>query len=307
MNFKQLEYFVCVAETLNFTKAAKRCFISQTAMTQQIKALEEKIGVPLFIRDKHHVEMTAAGKVFLNEAKDILIHSEEAIKLAKTAAEGVYGEITIGFIRGYEQSLFSETLRSFHEAYPNISIQLIRENMSALYGLLENGTCDVAFNLSQYLQTYPDLNHRYLKSFPLMAILYPGHPLAGRKTLTYRQLAKEAFIVMQPKGRPNDETEEVILCYERGGFVPNIISREKEVQTLLLMVSASLGVAVLPEYAVRYYRNTKNLIVIPLVKDKKESPLIEEKLDFEVSWRKENPNPAIEKLLKWIEARKIEE
>ncbi|MDO4311966.1 MAG: LysR family transcriptional regulator [Eubacteriales bacterium] len=305
MSFRQLEYFVAVAETLNFTKAAKKCFISQTAMTLQIKALEEKIGTPLFLRDKHHVELTAAGRVYLNEAKDILIRSEEAIKLAKTAAEGVYGEITIGFMRGYEQSLFSETLRRFHETYPNISIRLIRDNMSALYGLLENGTCDVAFNLSPYLQTYPELNHYYLKSFPTKAILYPGHPLAGRKVLVYRDLAKEPFIIMQPEGRPNDETEEVMLCYNRGGFVPNIVCREKEVQTLLLMVSSALGISILPEYAVRYYHNAKNLVIIPLVKDLKTKE--EELLDFEISWKKDNPNPAIEKLVNWIKTRKIEE
>ena len=70
MNLKQMEYFVAAAEQLNFTRAAKKCFISQTAMTLQIQSLEEKIGVPLFVRDKHHVELTAAGKVYLNEARD---------------------------------------------------------------------------------------------------------------------------------------------------------------------------------------------------------------------------------------------
>ena len=88
MNLKQMEYFVAAAEQLNFTRAAKKCFISQTAMTLQIQSLEEKIGVPLFVRDKHHVELTAAGKVYLNEARAILVRAEEAAKLARTAAEG---------------------------------------------------------------------------------------------------------------------------------------------------------------------------------------------------------------------------
>ena len=65
MNLKQMEYFVAAAEQLNFTRAAKKCFISQTAMTLQIRSLEEKIGVPLFVRDKHHVELTAAGGLLL--------------------------------------------------------------------------------------------------------------------------------------------------------------------------------------------------------------------------------------------------
>ena len=223
--------------------------------------------------------------------------AEEAAKLARTAAEGVAGELTIGFIRGYEQSRFSETLRSFHEAYPNISIHLLRENMSALYELLDNGTCDLAFNLSLYTQNYEDLKHRFLKRFPMMAVLYPGHTLAGESHLMYRDLAREDFIIMQPQGRSNDEAEEVLICYNKGGFIPNIVAREREVQTVLLEVSAGFGVAILPEYAVRHYRNARNLVVVPLLRTDG-SP---EELDFEIAWRQSNPNPAIEKLLQWVE------
>ena len=223
--------------------------------------------------------------------------AEEAAKLARTAAEGVAGELTIGFIRGYEQSRFSETLRSFHEAYPNISIHLLRENMSALYELLDNGTCDLAFNLSLYTQNYEDLKHRFLKRFPMMAVLYPGHSLAGESHLMYRDLAREDFIIMQPQGRSNDEAEEVLICYNKGGFIPNIVAREREVQTVLLEVSAGFGVAILPEYAVRHYRNARNLVVVPLLRADG-SP---EELDFEIAWRQSNPNPAIEKLLQWVE------
>ena len=140
MNLKQLEYFIAVAELLSFTKAAKKCYISQTAITLQIQSLEKRLGVSLFIRDKHHVELTAAGKVYLNEARAILIRAEEAAKLARTASEGVTGELSVGFIRGYEQSRFSETLRTFREAYPNISLHLIRDNMSALYHHLEDNS-----------------------------------------------------------------------------------------------------------------------------------------------------------------------
>ena len=294
MNLKQMEYFVAAAEQLNFTRAAKKCFISQTAMTLQIQSLEEKTGQPGIIPFN---ELTAAGKVYLNEARAVLVRAEEAAKLARTAAEGVAGELTIGFIRGYEQSRFSETLRSFHEAYPNISIHLLRENMSALYELLDNGTCDLAFNLSLYTQNYEDLKHRFLKRFPMMAVLYPGHTLAGESHLMYRDLAREDFIIMQPQGRSNDEAEEVLICYNKGGFIPNIVAREREVQTVLLEVSAGFGVAILPEYAVRHYRNARNLVVVPLLRADG-SP---EELDFEIAWRQSNPNPAIEKLLQWVE------
>ena len=297
MNLKQLEYFVAVAELLNFTKAAKKCFISQTAMTQQIRSLEEKVGVTLFLRDKHHVELTAAGKVYLNEAKAILLRAEEASKLARSAAEGVSGELTVGFIRGYEQSRFSETLRTFHEVYPNIQLHLIRENMNALYELLEENACDIAFNLSLNTRSYEDLQHHFLKRYPMMAILYPGHSMSGQNHLQYKELAKENFIIMQPQGRSNDEAEEVLICYNRGGFIPNIVSREREVQTVLLEVSAGFGVAILPEYAVRHYWNARNLVIVPLLRDDG-SP---EQLDFEACWRRENTNPAIGNLIQWMQ------
>ncbi len=297
MNLKQLEYFVSVAENLNFTKAAKKCFISQTAMTLQIKALEENLGVSLFIRDKHHVEMTPAGKVYLNEVKEILNRSEEAVKLARSAAEGFFGSISIGFIRGYEQSPFSETIRRFHESYPNVSITMLRDNMSALYTALEDGVCDIAFNLSPYVQSYPNLRHRFLRTYPIMAVLYPGHPLAERKYLHYRDLKEEDFIIMQPKGRADEEAEEVVICFNRGGFVPRIRYREREVQTLLFMVSAGMGISILPEYTVRFFVDAKNLSVVPLLKENGE----EETLNFEASWRGDNHNPAIEKLLQWVD------
>jgi len=91
MNLNQLEYFISAAETLNFSKAAAKCFISQTAMTQQIKALEKTIGVPLFVRDKHHVELTTPGRVYLGEARAIIERSNQALRLARLASEGLTG------------------------------------------------------------------------------------------------------------------------------------------------------------------------------------------------------------------------
>ena len=88
MNTQQLYYFVTAAETLNFSKAAEKCYISQTAMSLQIKSLEQLVGVPLFNRDQHHVELTAAGKIYLEEAREILRRSDEAVYLARSAAEG---------------------------------------------------------------------------------------------------------------------------------------------------------------------------------------------------------------------------
>ena len=104
MNTKQLEYFISVAESLSFTKTAEKFYISQTAVTQQIKALEEQIQVILFTRSKRHVELTPAGKVFLSEARTIVKNINDAIIKTQQFANGFFGTLNIGVLIGYEKN-----------------------------------------------------------------------------------------------------------------------------------------------------------------------------------------------------------
>lgn len=298
MSMNQLEYFVNAAETLNFTKAARKCFISQTAMTQQIRALEEKIGVPLFIRDKHHVELTPAGKVYLNEAKAILERNAEAIRLAKLASTGVQGNLNIGFIRGCGTNNLSQILKKFHHSYPNITFSLYRDNSSILYQKLEKGECDLIFTVSPRHNDYTDMHHSYIKSFPLMAVLSADHPFAKKEFLTYPDLKDENFIMMQPSGRSKDEMEESLLVYERGGFFPNIVALESDPETLLLMISIGMGISILPEYITHIHQKREDLRILPVLKADGNA----ETLDFEISWPKENPNPAVDQMLEILKS-----
>lgn len=293
MNLNQLEYFVSVAEKLNFTKAAEQCFISQTAMTQQIHALERTVGVPLLVRDKHHVELTAAGKVYLNEARAILARSNEALRLARMASTGIEGSLTIGFIRGYGQSDFPSVLRKFHVTYPNISITLVSGNMSELNQMLEKGKCDMIFTVQNILHETEAIYSQYVQSFPLMVALYPGHPLAERETLTYADLREEDFIMMQPVGRPKDEMEESMLVYEKGGFFPKIVALEGLPETLFLMISVGMGISILPEYVTHLHQKRSDLKIIPLVKSNEEM----ETINIEAHWPKINANPAVTQML----------
>ena len=295
MNLNQLEYFVCAAEKLNFTRAAAQCFISQTAMTQQIRALEETVGVPLFIRDKHHVELTPAGAVYLKEARRILAHSDEAMLLARLAAEGDEGDLTVGYITGFGQSDCPEILDRFHKAYPNIQIKLLRNTMGGLIASLEKGECDLAFTLTpgQFHNPVQGMVHRYLMSYPLMAVLPKGHSLEARDMITYPDLEKEKFIIMQPSSRSRDKMEELMLIYDRGGFMPDIEAFCEEPETILLMVSVGLGICLMPEYIVRHHRENQNLVILPVVRQDGRA----ETLDFEMVWRENCYNPAVRKML----------
>ena len=168
MNTQQLDYFIAVAREKNFTKAAKQCFISQTAISLQIKALEKNLGVQLLERDKHHVELTPAGKIYLKEAEEIINKLSEARRLANIASSGIARTLTVGFIRGYEQSNISTVLRNFHENNPNIAIHFLRSNMSTLYEQLENQECDIAYSLLPYYGKTPeDMNTFFLEKMPL--------------------------------------------------------------------------------------------------------------------------------------------
>ncbi|MCQ2515782.1 MAG: LysR family transcriptional regulator [Saccharofermentans sp.] len=297
MNLNQLEYFVAAAENLNFTKAANQCFISQTAMTQQIKALEKSIGVPLFIRDKHHVELTTAGKVYLREVRAILERSDEAIRMARIATAGTEGSINVGFISGFGASDCPDILRNFHNAYPNIQMDIYRDTLSGLVEALKKGECDVAFTLELSKDQARNVEHKYIRSYPLMAVLDAGHHLSNKTTLNYSDLINEKFILMQPSARAKDEMEESILLYERGGFVPDVVAFEREPETILLMISLGMGIALMPEYIVRHHHKNPDLKILPIEKDDGTA----ETLSFEIAWSKNNSNPAVDRLLAWLE------
>jgi len=293
MNLNQLEYFVSVADNLNFTKAANQCFISQTAMTQQIRSLEKTVGVPLFIRDKHHVELTTAGKTYLREARAILERSDEAIRLARSASTGLEGELKVGFLSGYGQSDCSDIMRNFCATYPGVKLSLYRDTLSGLTDSLNKGECDVAFMLSSGKKYQDRINYSYIRSYPLMAVLYQGHPLSGRENLTYSDLADEKFIIMQPAARARADMEEILLMYERGGFIPNIIALEKEPETILLMISIGMGISLMPEYIIRIHQKNPDLKIVPMVKPDGSA----ETLDVEIAWSKESGNPVVEKFV----------
>ena len=169
--------------------------------------------------------------------------------------------------------------------------------MSTLYEQLENQECDIAYSLLPYYGKTPeDMNTFFLEKMPLYLTIYPGHPLENRQSCEYRDLSGEEFIIMQPEGRPQEETEEVLLCHDRGGFIPNIIRWEREIQTILMSVSIGLGVATVPQYAVQYYKDAPNLRFVPLVK----SDGTPETLDFGICWKKEVENPLVTTYLDWI-------
>ncbi|WP_123053905.1 LysR family transcriptional regulator [Clostridium sp. JN-1] len=266
MNTKQLEYFVSLTETLNFTKTAQKFYISQTAVTKQIKRLEQMLDTKLFIRNNHHVELTPAGSVFLTQAKIILFKIEEAAERVHLTTIGFVGVLRIGFVMGYEKTSFSDLLFQFHNKYPNISIIFVRGNEKELYDKVSNLELDIVFNTWNEKEMTSLLDKYLIKAYSLNVIVHPTHPLASRKSVRFEEL-----------------TNETIFRY----------SEIQDIESILLMVSANMGIAILPSYCVRYLNQSQHLMIISLEDGN-------EYVNIMAIWNRENYNPALPKLTQII-------
>ncbi|MCQ2558520.1 MAG: LysR family transcriptional regulator [Oscillospiraceae bacterium] len=289
MHLRQLEYFVACAELLNFTRAAERCFITQTAMTQQIRSLENTLGVSLFYRNKHRVELTRSGALFYSEAKEILRRSEAAIRLAQTAEDFTEGHLAVGFIKGYGHSDLAKALRLMYETHPGVRIELVRENEAGLLQMLQRQELDLIFSVTPYASDLTNVERLLLREYPLVVVMAAGHPMAEKPYLTYQDLKEERFLLMEPHARASAETEEARIILERGGYLPNVVQMEGEPETLLLQAAYGAGISILPEYVIHHTYTREDLRIVPLVKGDHTA----ETLDFEALWRTDGDNPAL--------------
>lgn len=266
MHLNQLRYFASVARYRSFTQAAEYHFLTQTAITQQIKALEDSLGFPLVNRKKRPIELTPAGAVFYQETKAILARMDEAVAKAQEASKGAEGVIRIGYEKGYERSRLSDHLREFHRAYPNILFTCIREDTDRLAGKLLSDELDVIFSWdSTNLRSNPSICSQLDLRSRLSAALYGGHPLSHRKSLRRAELREETILYMSPSGA-GDSFGDVhfIQLYEKAGYQPRILLKSNDTESLLIMVAAEEGITILPSHIVDKLTNADNLVFIPL-------------------------------------------
>lgn len=292
MHLNQLRYFASVARYRSFTQAAQCHFLTQTAITQQIQALEDSLGFPLINRKKRPIELTAAGAVFYQETKAILARVDEAVAKAQEASKGTEGVIRIGYEKGYERSRLSDHLREFHRAYPNILFTCIREDTDQLAGKLLSDELDVIFSWdSTNLRANPGISSRLDLRSRLSAALYGGHPLAHRKSLGRSELREETILYMSPSGT-GDSFGDVhyMQLYEKAGYQPRILLKSNDTESLLIMVAAEEGITILPSHIVDKLTNADNLVFIPLEGE-------DEVEDVYLLWKTEHSNAALKLFL----------
>ena len=297
MTTTQLRYFVAAARLRSFTKAAEQLYITQTAMTQQIRALEETVGAPLFDRSTRPVSLTPAGAAFLLDARAILERIDVSLEHIKEASTGLEGTLRIGYVRGYERSNLSNLLRSFHKQYPNVLLSLYRSSTDALAASLGNQDLDLIVTWdSTNLAANPAFGAFHMASARLVVALYPSHPLAGRASLSRRELKDEKILYMSPSDAQDSFGDAFFMnLYQAAEFRPNIIFRSSDTESILIMVAAEEGVSILPDYCTNKLYNADNLVFIPLEGEN-------ELEEISVVWNKSNPNPALPRLVQHLQS-----
>jgi DNA-binding transcriptional LysR family regulator len=288
MNIKQLQYFISVAEHLSFTNAAKEHYLSQTAISQQIKNLEDTLGFKLFIRNKHYVKLTSSGDVFYLESKSLLKNLNTAINKAYLASSGYIGTINIGFFEGYENINLPKLLSDFKIKYHGINLNIIRGNIDELYKKLQNNLIDFVFGYDFSTSKYSFIENKVLSTCPLCAVLYSGHKFASRNVINRTELQDEDFIFISRSISPF-AFDIIVSNFLPYGFSPNIKYNVDSIETSLLMVKSELGITILPKFQDNY--KSKDLVFIPLKN---------EIANATISWNKNNNDSKIEIFLNFI-------
>lgn len=289
MNLKQLEYFISVANNLNFTKAAKEHYLSQTAISQQIKNLESTLGFELFSRTRQSVKLTTAGEFFYNEAISIIDKANSAIAKASLVSCGYDGTLTIGFIEGLEKNFLSKIISSFKNKYPNINLNIVCNTMDNLYKDLQAGLIDLVFSFNFNIEKYSNIETKSIKQYPLCTILYNEHPLSSKSFINSSELKGENLIFVDQSVLPFGFDLE-ITDYINFTIHSNFVYKADSIETVLLMVKSKLGISILPNIGSDPFLN--DLVYINL-KDKYTDSII--------SWNTDNNQPYLKQFLNCID------
>lgn len=282
MDIRQLRYFVSVAENLNFTEAARHLYVAQSAVSQQIAQLEKELGVRLFQRTKRSVRLTNAGQVLHKEAVLIISRMEEAKEKTKQADSGLIGSLRIGFIGYTERSLLPPMIRHFRQLYPQIDLHLDQYHHGELMEMINSEELDLGFTLAFGVEVLPHLKHMPIYQESIAVVIHEDHPKASYKTINLTELSSEPFIVLNRRESPQGYQQTIQICANHG-FTPNIAHEPRLLQTVLMLVDAGMGVAILPSSARVLASNSLRFV-----------PLDGKQAVFELvaTWQKSNSNPS---------------
>lgn len=247
MELRHLRYFLAVADELHFGRAAKHLNISQPPLSQQIRQLEEELGVQLFQRSKRQVRLTRAGQMFARECRLILAHVERAATVAVQADKGQIGQLTIGTVLSVDSLMHRfavEILQTYARHHPDVRLSLRSLTTPQQIEALRTGRVDVSF-LTANLAHDPQLATEPVCSEPLMLALPRSNRLSARRTVSAKAMAAEPFILLSRHLAPAYH-DLVITWFRDRGFSVNAAYESDNFFSTLTLVECGLGVSLLP-------------------------------------------------------------
>jgi DNA-binding transcriptional LysR family regulator len=252
MELHQLEYFVAVAEEASFTRAASRVHVAQPGVSAQVRRLESELGQQLLDRSGRSVRLTEVGSAVLPFARAAL----DAVANARLAVDDlaglVRGQVTVGMVSGCALPALAELLAGFHDRHPGVAIALVEDNSDRLVERLRDGRLDLAL-IGWAEQTPADIDSVVLVDEELVAVVAPGHPLAGAGAdaragagagaITIRQL-RDLPLVSLPRGTGVRAALDAACA--AAGFTPRIVFEASALPMVVELAGRGLGLAVVP-------------------------------------------------------------
>ncbi len=267
MELRHLRYFVAVAEELNFGRAAERLGIAQPPLSRQIRDLERELGTALFDRVSRGVELTAAGRAFLPEARLTIAQSERARRTAQRAAAGETGRLRVGFVEAATHSgILPDVLSFFRVHLPSIGLSLFELDPLRQAEAFQDGRIDVGIVQSPPLDAERWLHVEVIYTEPVVLAVPTTHRLAGRSRFSLASLSAESFVLF-PRNAGPAMYDDIIARCRAAGFSPHVVQEATRWHTLAILVGAGVGVGFVPRSLTKFqqhgvaYRTVRDLDV----------------------------------------------
>lgn len=288
MELRHLRYFITVAEELNFSKAALKLFTAQPSLSQQIKDLEEDVGVRLLNRTKRKVELTEEGAVFLEQARLTLAQADKAVAMARQVSKAKQQMLRIGFVPVAEMKVFPYVLPNLRVQNPDLKIELVSLNNIEQMRSIKKGELDITFTRNNFHSD--EIESKFVLREPLIFILPKDHPLAKYERIPVAALNGIDFII--PAKEQSGTLHDAILEFARSNSIEfNIVQKADNILFNINSIGMGLGCTILPGYISPL--TMSNTVIRSL---DVELPY----LDLYVSYRKDRNSIAVDKFIELL-------
>ena len=287
MNTTQIKCFLALADTLNYTRAAARLYMSQPSLSRQIVSLEQELNTQLVIRDQKQVRLTPAGTLLASELGDIQAATDNLIQRVQTVGQGYAGTLSVGVLEGqWVGAGLTQLLREFLETYSNIDLLICQDSFGGLRGKLLSGKLDVAVTLHFDVEGLEGVSCRKYGEDRAVLAVSRRLPLGQKEHITMEDMLEETLLAISPEDSRTGA--ELLLSEMKKWGVPSWNVRyAPNLTTVMLWIEAGLGVGLINHHS--------SLAANPGVRLIEELPLGDASPC--VVWRKDNLNPAIPLLL----------